>query len=149
MAPGAQMWSPRTPAVWMGSGEAVHSSCPAWTPVPRTPRGQNYEVVRGAGRRERGSPLWLLGVLFLLPFWGRSRRGCGLEAPLALLHVLLRVEQDDVGLGHVEHAEGYRGAQAQGHGQRGCLDVDLRQRRGVLRPTGMGRRQQPAADPSG
>ena len=34
----------------------------------------------------------------------------GLEAALALGHVLLRVEDDDVDLGHVEHAQRHGGA---------------------------------------
>lgn len=41
--------------------------------------------------------------------------GCGddgLEAALALWHVLLRVEDDDVDLRHVKHPQGHRGAEA-------------------------------------
>lgn len=50
----------------------------------------------------------------------------GLEAARALGHVLLGVEEDHVDLGHVEQAEGHRGAQAHRDGQRGRLDVHLR-----------------------
>jgi hypothetical protein len=38
------------------------------------------------------------------------------------------MEQDDIGLGHIEHAKGHRCTQAQRHGQCGCLDVDLSHR---------------------
>lgn len=48
-----------------------------------------------------------------------------LEAPCALGHVLLRVEENHVDLGHVEQPEGHRGAQAHRDGQRGCLDIHL------------------------
>lgn len=43
------------------------------------------------------------------------------------------MEQDDVGFGHVEHAEGHRRAQAQGHGQCGRLDIDLSTEEGTRR----------------
>lgn len=49
----------------------------------------------------------------------------GLEGALALGNILLRVEDDDVDLGHVEHPQRDGGAQAEGDGQRGCLDVHL------------------------
>lgn len=51
----------------------------------------------------------------------------GLEAALPLLDVLLRVEDDDVDLGDVEHAERDGGAQAHGHRQGGGLDEHLEQ----------------------
>ena len=54
----------------------------------------------------------------------------GLEAALSLLDVLLRVEDDDVHLGDVEHAQGHGGAQAHGHRQCGGLDEHLRQKHG-------------------
>lgn len=41
------------------------------------------------------------------------------------------MEQDDVGFGHIEHAEGHRRAQAQGHSQCGRLDVDLSRKEGT------------------
>lgn len=67
----------------------------------------------------------LLGILCVLAL-GRGRHGRGrLEAALPLLHILLRMEQDDVGFGHIEHAEGHRCTQAQGHSQCGRLDIDL------------------------
>lgn len=65
-------------------------------------------------------------------------RDDGLEAALAFGDVLLGVEDDDVDLRHVEHAQRDGGAEAERDGQRGCLDVHLktaeggvtRQRRG-------------------
>ena len=52
-------------------------------------------------------------------------RNDGLERALPLLHVELRVEDNDVDFGHVEHPEGHGGAQVHGDGQRGGLDVQL------------------------
>ncbi|TNN67350.1 E3 ubiquitin-protein ligase TRAIP [Liparis tanakae] len=52
----------------------------------------------------------------------------GLEAALPLLDVLLRVEDDDVDLGDVEHAQGHGGAQAHGHREGGGLDEHLQNR---------------------
>lgn len=52
----------------------------------------------------------------------------GLEAALAFGDVLLGVEDDDVDLRHVEHAQRDGGAEAEGDGQRGRLDVHLRGR---------------------
>lgn len=52
-----------------------------------------------------------------------------LEAPLALGDVLLRVEEDDVHLGHVEHAQGHRGTQTHRDGERRGLDVHLQDTR--------------------
>lgn len=49
----------------------------------------------------------------------------GFETALALGHVLLRVEEDDVDLGHVEHPQGHRGAQTHRDRQRRRLDVQL------------------------
>lgn len=57
----------------------------------------------------------------------------GFEAALALGHILLRVEEDDVDLGHVEHPQGHRGAQTHRDRQRCRLDVQLE--------VGQGRRQ--------
>lgn len=54
----------------------------------------------------------------------------GFEAALALGHVLLRVEEDDVDLGHVEHPQGHRGAQTHRDRQRRRLDVQLGAGRG-------------------
>lgn len=51
-----------------------------------------------------------------------------LEAAFPLLDVLLRVEDDDVDLGDVEHAQRDGGAQAHGHSQGGGLDEHLEQR---------------------
>lgn len=58
-----------------------------------------------------------------------SRLNHGFKAALSLLDVLLRVEDDDVDFGDIEHAQGYGGAQAHGHGQSGGLDEHLQQRR--------------------
>lgn len=54
----------------------------------------------------------------------------GFEAALALGHVLLRVEEDDVDLGHVEHPQRHRGAQTHRDRQRRRLDVQLEVGRG-------------------
>ena len=54
----------------------------------------------------------------------------GFETALALGHVLLRVEEDDVHLGHVEHPQGHRGAQTHRDRQRRRLDVQLGAGRG-------------------
>lgn len=72
-----------------------------------------------------------LSVLFVVGLLGQVRGHGGrlhhrLEAALSLLHVLLRVEDDDVDLGDVEHAQGHGGAQAHGHRQGGGLDEHLR-----------------------
>lgn len=56
----------------------------------------------------------------------------GFEAALPLLDILLRVEDDDVDLGDVEHAQGHGGAQAHGNCQGGGLDEHLQQRHGRL-----------------
>lgn len=75
-----------------------------------------------------------LSVLFVVGLLGQVRGHGGrlhhcFEAALSLLHVLLRVEDDDIDLGYVEHAQGHGGAQAHGHSQ-GCgLDKHLEQRR--------------------
>lgn len=66
----------------------------------------------------------------------RGRRHHGLEAALALLHVELGVEDDDVNLGHVEHPQRHRRAQVHGDGERGGLDVELRDNRDRLHTTG-------------
>lgn len=57
----------------------------------------------------------------------------GFEAALALGHVLLRVEEDDVDLGHVEHPQRHRGAQTHRDRQRRRLDVQLEVGRGGVR----------------
>lgn len=49
----------------------------------------------------------------------------GLEAAFALGDVLLGMEDDDVNLRHVEHSQRDGGAEAEGDGQRGRLDVHL------------------------
>lgn len=58
-----------------------------------------------------------------------------LEAAFPLGYVLLRVKEDDINLGHVEHPQRDRGRQAEGDGQGGGLDVHLgdtgRQREGL------------------
>lgn len=65
---------------------------------------------------------------------GHGGRGDdGFEAALALGHVLLRVEEDDVDLGHVEHPQGHRGAQTHRDRQRRRLDVQLGAGRGRVR----------------
>lgn len=79
--------------------------------------------------------VWLdlgLSVLFVagLLRQARGHGGClhhRFEAALPLLDVLLWVEDDDVDLGDVEHAQGYGGAQAHGHGQGRGLDEHLEQ----------------------
>lgn len=48
-----------------------------------------------------------------------------LEAAFPLGYVLLRVEEDDINLGHVEHPQGDGGRQTEGDGQGGGLDVHL------------------------
>lgn len=68
----------------------------------------------------------LLVVGFLREMSGNSGRlGHGFEAALAFLNVLLWVEDDDINFGDVQHAEGHRGTQAHGHGQRGGLNEHL------------------------
>lgn len=57
---------------------------------------------------------------------GRSSLLSHLEASFPLLNVLLRVEEDDIDLGHVEHPEGHEGAKGHGDSQRGGLDKHLR-----------------------
>lgn len=51
--------------------------------------------------------------------------GHGFEATLALLNVLLWVEDDDIDFGDVQHAQRHRGTQAHGHSQRGGLNEHL------------------------
>lgn len=78
-------------------------------------------------------PVWLdlgLSVLFVAGLLRQARGHSGslhhcFEAALSLLDVLLRVEDDDIDLGYVEHAQGYGGAQAHGHGQGRGLDEHL------------------------
>lgn len=48
-----------------------------------------------------------------------------LEAAFPLGYVLLRVKEDDINLGHVQHPQRDRGRQAEGDGQGGGLDVHL------------------------
>lgn len=48
-----------------------------------------------------------------------------LEASFPLLNVLLRVEEYDIDLGHVEHPEGHKGAEGHGDSQCGGLDEHL------------------------
>lgn len=74
-----------------------------------------------------------LSILFVVGLLGqvRGHGGClyhCFEAALSLLHVLLRVENDDIDLGYVEHAQGHGGAQAHGHCQGRGLDKHLEQR---------------------
>lgn len=92
-------------------------------------------------RSPRGDPVWLmslrsvwldfgLSVLFVAGLLRQARGHSGclhhcFEAALSLLDVLLRVEDDDIDLGYVEHAQGYGGAQAHGHGQGRGLDEHL------------------------
>ena len=79
--------------------------------------------------------IWLhlgLSVLFVAGLLRQARGHSGclhhcFEAALPLLDVLLRVENDDIDLGDVEHAQGYGGAQAHGHGQGRGLDEHLEQ----------------------
>lgn len=78
-----------------------------------------HREARGRKERQRAVPFppaLLLVVLCILALGWGCHCGGGLEAPLSLLHILLRVEQDDIGFGYVEHAEGHRRTQAQGHG---------------------------------
>lgn len=72
----------------------------------------------------------------------------GFEAALALGHVLLRVEEDDVDLGHVEHPQGHRGAQTHRDGQRRGLDVQLGVGRGRCQ-SGLRPGLTPETDPAG
>lgn len=59
-------------------------------------------------------------------FVGHSGGGDdGLKAALAFGHVLLRMQDDDVDFGHVEHPERHRCTQAQRDGQGGRLNVHL------------------------
>lgn len=63
----------------------------------------------------------------------RGHSGClhhSFEAALSLLDILLRVEDYDVDLRDVEHAQGHGGTQAHGHCQGGGLDEHLQQRHG-------------------
>lgn len=55
---------------------------------------------------------------------GGGRDDC-FEGTFPLLHVELRVEDDDVDFGHVEHPEGHGCTQVHGDGQCGGLDVEL------------------------
>lgn len=48
-----------------------------------------------------------------------------LEAAFPLGYVLLRVKEDDINLGHVQHPQRDGGRQAEGDGQGGGLDVHL------------------------
>lgn len=101
---------------WTASSDAL---CRPWPLTAST-------VKQGKERkRKEGTTISLLRGLCVLAFGWRCHCRCRLEAPLPLLHVLLRVEQDDVGFGYIEHAEGHRRTQAQGHSQCGGLDVDL------------------------
>lgn len=62
-----------------------------------------------------------------------SRHGGGsddsFEAALAFGNVLLRMEDDDVHLRHVEHPQRYRRAETERDGQGGGLDVHLHRKR--------------------
>lgn len=83
--------------------------------------------------------VWLdlgLSVLFVAGLLRQARGHSGslhhcFEAALPLLDVLLRVEDDDIDLGDVEHAQGYGGAQAHGHRQGRGLDEHLEQIRHI------------------
>lgn len=75
-----------------------------------------------------------LSILFVVGLLGqvRGHGGClhhCFEAALSLLDVLLRVEDDDIDLGYVEHAQGHGGTQAHGYCQGRGLDEHLEQRR--------------------
>lgn len=78
-------------------------------------------------------PVGLRLGLSVLSVAGLLGQACGhggrlhhsFEAALSLLDVLLRVEDDDVDLGDVEHAQGHGGAQAHGDRQSGGLDEHL------------------------
>lgn len=106
--------------------------------------GRNRKLFFG-GNRSRGGLLWDKNITLLCPVrldfgfpvlllihWLLGEAGGHggrlhhwLEAALALLDVLLRVEDDDVYFGHVEHPQRNRSTQAHGHSQGGCLDVHL------------------------
>lgn len=83
--------------------------------------------------------VWLdlgLSVLFVAGLLRQARGHSGclhhcFEAALPLLDVLLWVEDDDIDLGYVEHAQGYGGAQAHGHCQGRGLDEHLEQTRHI------------------
>lgn len=71
-------------------------------------------------------------ILLLLATWGLRVLTLGVgclpgSSWLRLRFCMLRVEQDDVGLGYIQHA-GDTDAQAQGHSQCRGLDVDLSHR---------------------
>lgn len=71
-----------------------------------------------------------LSVWPLVGLLGQTRWHCGscdhsLEATLPLLYIHLRVEDNYVYLGHVEHAQCYRGTEVHGDGQGGRLNVQL------------------------
>lgn len=76
-----------------------------------------------------GLPVWPQGA-FGVELVGHGGRGDhSLQAPLALGHVLLRMEQHHVDLGHVEHSQGDGCTEAHRDGQ-GCgLDVHLQESR--------------------
>lgn len=82
-------------------------------------------VLLGSVRLNLGLPiLFVIGLLGQVSRHGGCLHHC-FEAALSLLDVLLRVENDDVDLGYVEHAQRHGGAQAHGHCQ-GCgLDEHL------------------------
>ena len=73
---------------------------------------QRTQKPQRRGSKRAIHPLLATWGLCVLTLGGGCHCGGRLEAPLPLLHVLLWVEQDDVGLGYVEHAEGHWCAQA-------------------------------------
>lgn len=93
---------------------------------PRSPHGDPVWLVSLR-------PVWLdlgLSVLFVAGLLRQARGDSGclhhcFEAALSLLDVLLRVEDDDIDLGYVEHAQGYGGTQAHGDSQGRGLDEHL------------------------
>lgn len=112
-----------------------HPSCSTHAAFPPTISARSADTE---------DPVWLvslrsvrldlgLSVLFVAGLLGQARGHGGclhhcFEAALSLLDVLLRVEDDDIDLGYVEHAQGHGGAQAHGHGQGRGLDEHLEQK---------------------
>lgn len=120
------------------AGVSKKQTCVKISDVTSSPVGWMTEMLHESGRALLTVGVGVLAQLCLgLPVGsvagfvrqaGRHGGGGdhGLEGALPLLHVELRVEDDDVDFGHVEHPEGHGRAQVHGDGQRGRLDVELK-----------------------